>query len=253
MIEKKSGKAAKIIGTVLVLAGAALCALFVVKHLNNDAEDDGPNTNIRGSPVTLADMENKRYITDCKYTEVFDYPEVYDTAFNKSEDEYVRNKDLPEADKKPIVTTAEEFFNSLLNTGYRNIQADPQKYAASIKAHAAPSVIMEGIYPLDNNSAYTVEEIAETLGDYLVKNQVEQEDVFVTNESLVFRDLGSYWVRGVLKNIIHYSDDTGITEEEEHIMCVDVEVCEDDLSDTGYAVQRLWVVGDVFSPPEPKG
>jgi len=226
----------------IVIASAVVVGLgtfFIVKqmpHITNDARIQNATAEIR--QVTMEDLKNRRYITDCKYSEPYPYPEAYDIPFGYS-DEYIKNKDLSDSVKDPAIETAEKFLDALLNTGYREIQASPEAYSNKISEYGMNSLILDGIYPLENDMVYTIEEITEILGDYFIQNRVEQENEFITNTSLVYSDYGSICVRGAIKNIIHYSDDTEIEEEAEHVTLVDISMVEDNNSPTGYSVETM--------------
>ncbi len=227
---------------ILCLFASILAWQYVyIPFLHNKAKTNVSGNEVSEHTVTIQDLENKRYITDCEYSEVFDYPEVYDIPFQKTEEYYIRNKDLNYVDKEAVVKTAQNFFNALIGTGYREIQTDPKAYAKKIGEYSTSLVYMEGIYPVPDDDYYTVEEIAETLGDYFVRNRTEQENEFKTNTSLVYGDYGQLFVRGVLENTAMSSEDKDIPIGEKIVLFYDVSIVEDNNSPTGYSVEGLYL------------
>ena len=193
----------------------------------------------------LSDLQNRKYASDVNLTEEYLYPEVYDIPFQKSVDGYTSNRELTDEEKQKLVEIARGFFDSLLNTGYRDIQTDPEKYVDKMLEYTGggSSFYSEGLPPLVSGRTYVTEEAFELFGDDIVTGQKEMENTFVTNTSLVYYDAGGYWVRGVLENIIHGTVSSNLEKETLHTTMFDVLLLKDSNAEYGYDVAQVVFAG----------
>lgn len=201
----------------VIVAIIAFTAVYLKLKPNKAVVEAVNETNVLSVPTTsnTTDNNTESFIEETNYRgELSQFPELYQIPFKKS-DSYICNKDFSKdhADTfEECETKATEFMESLFNVDYRKIVKDKYDYSAQVAMYcdyAAPVTLNWNTEEENTVDFFTY---IQQINDYFVKNMVEMEAKFYTDDSLVYSDYYTF-VRGELVFTIYSSDDSNSVYE----------------------------------------
>lgn len=170
------------------------------------------STSISESVIPVNDNINKddSYINETNYKgELSEYPELYMYPFRKS-DSYISNKEFHVAHPEIFTeceTNATQFMESLFNVDYREIVEDKSAYDSMILTNCDYVAYYTKNWDKEDEETMYFFEYIEEITDYFVRNMVQMEAKFYTDDSLVYCDYYIF-VRGELVFTVYSTEDT---------------------------------------------
>ncbi len=174
--------------------------------------DDTPSEIAEYTPAKKEENLPK-YIHETNYKGLLsDYLDLYDIPFGKS-DAYIMNKDFAELNSgifKECEDEATYFMESLFTVDYRDILADKDKYLANVMRYC--DYVAPYTYDLgdeEKENTVMLYEHVSNIADYFIKNQVQMDAKFLTDDSLVYSDYYVF-VRGELVFTMYSNNDSSL-------------------------------------------
>lgn len=195
--------------TAILAVGAVLLVLVVSGTFKKKVVEE-PVIEETVTVIPDREPETPNYINETVYNgNLKQYMDLYEYPFKKS-DSYIQNKDFYKDHSELFAEfegDATQFMEALFNVDYRNIANNKTVFVTNVLKNADYMAYhTTGVDTEDEvttNLYYYIGDIA----DYFIKNRVEMEAKFYTDDSLVYKDYYIF-VRGELVFTIYSSDDT---------------------------------------------
>ncbi len=211
---RSSKKLVKSIATIIPMIAivvAIISVALVFLYINKGKTKETSEKDLESvSNISLdADDENKNYISETNYKgNLSQFPELYEIPFKKTE-AYISNKEFSKEHSDifdECIQDATLFYETLLNTDYREIASDQRKYVSDVMKYCDyDAYITLGFDTEDERTIYLYDYVKE-ISSYLIENQAQIEAKFYSDDSLVYSDYYTF-VRGELVFTIYSIED----------------------------------------------
>lgn len=204
---KKNKKKVVNIVAIIIPVVAIIMAIAAILTVTNILKDDKKEkydtiTTIKPHSVAPNEYENSEldFTSETNYKgKLAQYPELYQIPFRKT-DNYICNKDFYADYKDTVnecVSDATQFMETLFNVNYRNIASDKNKFVGEVMANVDYTAYHTEDLFGENEKTMLFYDYINQISDYFIKNQVQIDTKFYTDESLVYSDFYIF-VRGEL-------------------------------------------------------
>lgn len=222
----KSNKKIILIFAIVVLFWiiALVVSFFIGKNNSNPADESLKIENEieekTDNSIQLDEKKNFIYASETNYKgNLKDYPELYNTPFKRSEF-YVSNKEYAaiEGNDKIIKIMNQrcvDFVDKLLNTSPDDIAVDFPGWLAKVSALTKSSddkLIWGESQSVDDYYFISMRDYLQSIGEYLVDNNVSMDAKFITDETMCYTDIFTF-NRGMLVFTINHNDDANCKYE----------------------------------------
>lgn len=209
---------ALIIICLAIVLSCVILSLFFFTGKNNAEPSVAKNADQKIAADTPEPAkEIKSYAGETIYTgNLSQYDELYEIPFKRTEF-YISNKKLVETEPdlpKLLTERSVNFFNALLGQSAKDIAVNKTLWKSGALLYMDPND-----YKLqwqEDGHSYDFiphSQYIESIGDYIVKNNVSMEVEFITDESLVYSDVYLF-CRGMLVFTINHNDDKNCKYQE---------------------------------------
>lgn len=209
----------KICFTFLILtATMLLCGCGKTKEIEVDtssfetAEEVSSADEIQEGALPDEFVNDAPYLKDTTYSGGNSIPSsIFQMPFQKT-DEYTPNKELTEAVGEDTIEqvrqTAEKFLDCIANKNYRDFTSKADTINTQISDLCEPCLFVPDVTLYEDINDYI-----EMVSDQFVDSESVIEAKLVTDNSLVYKDFGSAYVRGMIEFTVKDTKDMGAIEE----------------------------------------
>lgn len=212
---------------IVVSLAAFMCVLVYLKGgLPKPAEDEAIEETVAEAPQKPAPVDDYTRETNYKGN-LSQFPDLYQYPFGKT-DAYIMNKDFYNQHYEIFEECERDatlFMESLFNVNYRDILANQNQWLAKVMTNADYMANHTSSPEMDDEDTTIFYDYIKQLSNDFIRDQVEMEAKFYTDDSLVYSDYYVF-VRGELVFTIYSSTNESLEYElgKEYAIPIDVAI-----------------------------